>query len=199
MRTIQKFAVGLLVLSISTAQAQVNEKEAKLPEVCKTTFLTLGTGINSNYGIAGVGADFKVLDKVQLGLSGGIGSWGFKTAGEFRYFYSGCMQRGSAVTAGVSYATGLPEMEIEMELSNDETRTVELELNAQTNLQISWYRSFAIIQNHRFFLQAGYSFPISGISYRVISGETLSDASKSTIRMMAPGGVIIAAGIGFGL
>lgn len=179
--------------------AQLNPQEITPAVPCKSTFITLGTGINSNYGIIGLGADIKVLDKLQVGLSGGLGSWGFKTAGELRYFYSGCMQQGSALTAGVAYATGLPEMETEMELSNEETKTVKLELSAQTNLQVAWYRAFKIQENHRFFVQVGYSFPVSGISYRVISGETLSDASKTTMRMMAPGGVIIATGFGFGI
>jgi hypothetical protein len=199
MKTIQLVATGFLLWTSLNACAQVNTQEPSATVECRSNFITLGTGINSNYGMAGVGVDIKMLDKLQVGLSGGIGSWGFKTAGELRYFYSGCMQQGSALTAGFAYATGLPEMEIEMELSNEETKTVKLELNAQTNLQLAWYRAFKVQQNHRFFIQAGYSFPISGISYRVISGETLSDVSKTTVRMMAPGGIIVAVGFGFGI
>ena len=199
MKTIQLLATGFLLWASLNACAQVNTQEPSATVECRSNFITLGTGINSNYGMAGVGVDIKMLDKLQVGLSGGIGSWGFKTAGELRYFYSGCMQQGSALTAGVAYATGLPEMEIEMELSNEETKTVMLELNAQTNLQLAWYRAFKVQQNHRFFIQAGYSFPISGISYRVISGETLSDTSKMVVRMIAPGGIIVAVGFGFGI
>ena len=199
MKTIQLVTTGFLLWAGLSACAQVNMQEPSTAPACKSNFITLGTGINSNYGMAGVGVEIKMLDKLQFGLSGGIGSWGFKTAGELRYFYSGCMQQGSALTAGLAYATGLPEMDIEMELSNEETKTVKLELNAQTNLQLAWYRAFKVQQNHRFFIQAGYSFPISGISYRVISGETLSDVSKTTVRMMAPGGIIVAVGFGFGI
>lgn len=199
MKTIHIALLGFLMMISLESVAQMTPQEPTSNAPCKSTFITLGTGINSNYGIIGLGADIKVLDKLQVGLSGGLGSWGFKTAGELRYFYNGCMQQGSALTAGVAYATGLPEMEIEMELSNEETKTVMLELNAQTNLQLAWYRAFKVQQNHRFFVQAGYSFPISGISYRVISGETLSDVSKSTVRMMAPGGIILAVGFGFGI
>jgi len=199
MKTIQLLATGFLLWTSLNACAQVNMQEPSVAPECKSNYITLGTGINSNYGMAGVGVDIKMLDKLQVGLSGGIGSWGFKTAGELRYFYSGCMQQGSALTAGLAYATGLPEMEIEMELSNEETKTVKLELNAQTNLQLAWYRAFKVQQNHRIFIQAGYSFPINGISYRVISGETLSDTSKMVVRMIAPGGIIVAVGFGFGI
>lgn len=199
MKTIQLVATGFLLWTSLNACAQVNTQEPSAAVECRSNFITLGTGINSNYGMAGVGVDIKMLDKLQVGLSGGIGSWGFKTAGELRYFYSGCMLQGSALTAGLAYATGLPEMEIEMELSNEETKTVKLELNAQTNLQLAWYRAFKVQQNHRIFIQAGYSFPINGISYRVISGETLSDASKMVVRMIAPGGIIVAVGFGFGI
>ncbi|MFN5620567.1 MAG: hypothetical protein ACK478_04635 [Flavobacteriales bacterium] len=191
------FLAAILVRSVNLS-AQSTDQDANQATNCKNTFVTLGTGLNSNYGVIGIGADIKVLDKVQVGLSGGIGSWGFKTAGELRYFYNGCMQHGSALTAGVAYATGLPEMETEMELSNEETKSVKLELNAQTNLQLAWYRAFRIQQNHRFFIQAGYSFPITGVSYRVISGETLSDTSKAGMKMLAPGGILIATGFGFG-
>jgi hypothetical protein len=108
------------------------------------------------------------------------------------------MQKGSAVAAGIAYASGLPEMETELELSNDVSKNVTLELGAQTNFQLSWYRAIAIKDHHRFIFQVGYSFPITGISYKVTSGETLSDVSKTAMKMMAPGGLLVATGFGFG-
>ncbi len=102
MKTIQLLATGFLLWTSLNACAQVNTQEPSATVECRSNFITLGTGINSNYGMAGVGVDIKMLDKLQVGLSGGIGSWGFKTAGELRYFYSGCMQQGSALTAGVA-------------------------------------------------------------------------------------------------
>jgi hypothetical protein len=189
---------GLLIGEDMFAQKQENASYAQISKPCETTFITIGTGLNSNYGIVGLGVDFKLMNKIQGAVSGGLGSWGFKSAGELRYFYSGCMQSGSAVAAGLAYASGLPEMETEMELSNEETKNVTLELGAQTNLQLSWYKSLAIKEHHRFFVQVGYSFPITGISYKVTSGETLSDVSKTTMKMLAPGGVLIATGFGFG-
>jgi hypothetical protein len=166
---------------------------------CETTYITLGTGINSNYGIVGIGVDFPLIDKFQGAVSGGLGTWGFKSAGEIRYFYAGCMQKGAAVAIGMSYSSGLPEMKTELETSADVTKSVTLELGAQTNFQASWYKSFAIREHHRFFFQVGYSFPLTGLSYTVKSGEALSDASKTTMRMLAPGGVLLATGFGFGL
>jgi hypothetical protein len=198
MKTIRLLAFLLGLLFYVEFFAQSSLKDTGVIPPCETTFVTLGTGINSNYGIAGIGVDFKLLDKLQGAVSGGIGSWGFKSAGELRYFYSGCMQKGSAIAAGIAYASGLPEMETELELSNEESKNVTLELGAQTNLQLSWYKSYAIKEHHRFFFQVGYSFPITGINYKVTSGETLSDLSKTTMRMMAPGGVLLATGFGFG-
>ncbi len=165
---------------------------------CETTFITLGTGINSNYGIVGIGVDFPLIDKFQGAVSGGLGTWGFKSAGEIRYFYAGCMQKGAAVAIGMSYSSGLPEMKTELETSADVTKSVTLELGAQTNFQASWYKSFAIREHHRFFFQLGYSFPVSGLSYKVKSGEALSNVSKTTIKMLSPGGVMIGTGFGFG-
>ncbi len=178
--------------------AQSNLQDAGVIPPCETTFITLGTGLNSNYGIAGIGVDFKLIEKLQGAVSGGLGSWGFKSAGELRYFYSGCMQKGSAIAVGVAYASGLPEMETEMETTTDDSETVTLELGAQTNLQVSWYKAYAVKEHHRFFFQVGYSFPVSDISYSVTSGETLSDVSKTSMKMLAPGGVLIATGFGFG-
>jgi hypothetical protein len=192
----------ILLLSILTMKANAQKETDKMniddKPICETTFVTLGTGINSNYGILGIGADFKLMDKLQGAVSGGIGSWGFKSAGELRYFYSGCMQMGSAVALGVAYASGLPEMETELEMTSDESKTVTLELEAQTNLQVSWYKAFAVKDHHRFFFQVGYSFPLTGASYTVKSGEDLSDVSKTTMKMLAPGGVLVATGFGFG-
>jgi hypothetical protein len=198
MKTIRLLAFLLGLLFYVEFFAQSSLKDTGVIPPCETTFVTLGTGLNSNYGIIGVGVDFKLLEKLQGAVSGGLGSWGFKSAGELRYFYSGCMQKGSAIAAGIAYASGLPEMETELELSNAESKNVTLELGAQTNLQLSWYKSYAIKEHHRFFFQVGYSFPITGINYKVTSGETLSDLSKTTMRMMAPGGVLLATGFGFG-
>jgi hypothetical protein len=198
MKTIRLLAFLLGLLFYVEFFAQSSLKDTGVIPPCETTFVTLGTGLNSNYGIIGVGVDFKLLEKLQGAVSGGLGSWGFKSAGELRYFYSGCMQKGSAIAAGIAYASGLPEMETELELSNAESKNVTLELGAQTNLQLSWYKSYAIKEHHRFFFQVGYSFPITGINYKVTSGETLSDLSKTTMKMMAPGGVLVATGFGFG-
>jgi hypothetical protein len=198
MKTIQILLAICLMTLKTLAQNQTPADKTDVLPPCETTFITLGTGLNSNYGIAGIGIDFKLVDKLQGSVSGGIGSWGFKSAGEMRFFYSGCMQKGSAFAVGLAYASGLPEMETEMETTTDEMEDVTLELGAQTNLQVSWYKSYAIKEHHRFFFQVGYSFPVSGVSYNVKSGETLSDASKTAMNMIAPGGVLVATGFGFG-
>ena len=198
MKTLQLTLLLSIVMVNAIAQRETDKINIDDKLICETTFITLGTGINSNYGIMGIGADFKLMDKLQGAVSGGIGSWGFKSAGELRYFYSGCMQTGSAVAVGVAYASGLPEMETELEVSSDESKTVTLELGAQTNLQVSWYKAFAVKDHHRFFFQVGYSFPLTGVSYTVKSGEDLSEVSKTTMKMLAPGGVLVATGFGFG-
>jgi len=190
---------AMLFMSLNMLAQQPSEITPALDNpMCETTFITLGTGLNSNYGIVGLGVDFKLIDKIQGSVSGGLGSWGYKSAGELRYFYSGCMQKGSAIAVGVAYATGLPEMVTDLELSTKETKSVTLELGSQTNLQVSWYKAYSIKEHHRFFVQMGYSFPITGINYKVTSGETLSDVSKTTMKMLAPGGLLIATGFGFG-
>ena len=198
MKTIRRIAVVCSLFLGVDMFGQTSLQETGVIPPCETTFITLGTGLNSNYGIAGIGVDFKLMDKLQGSVSGGIGSWGFKSAGELRYFYTGCMQKGSALAVGVAYASGLPEMETEMETIADETKTVTLELGAQTNLQVSWYKSYAVKEHHRFFFQVGYSFPITGVDYTVTSGESLSDVSKTTMKMLAPGGILVATGFGFG-
>jgi hypothetical protein len=198
MKTIQCIAIAIGLFHGFTIFGQTKLEDAGVIPPCETTFITLGTGINSNYGLAGIGVDFKIIEKLQGSVSGGIGSWGFKSAAELRYFYSGCMQKGSAFAFGLAYASGLPEMETELETTTEESEMVTLELGAQTNVQLSWYKAYAIKEHHRFFFQVGYSFPVSGVSYTVKSGETLSDVSKTTMNMLAPGGVLVATGFGFG-
>ena len=198
MNTIRLMAILYGLLHGLDMVGQSNVETPDVTHTCEATFITLGTGINSNYGIVGIGVDFPLMDKLQGAVSGGLGTWGFKSAGEFRYFYSGCMQKGSAVAVGMSYSSGLPEMKTQLETVADETKTVTLELGAQTNLQASWYKSYAIRKHHRFFFQVGYSFSVSGVSYKVKSGEALSDVSKTTMKMLSPGGVMVATGFGFG-
>jgi hypothetical protein len=198
MKTIRFVAMVYGLLHGLNMAGQSSMEDPSVISVCESSFITAGTGINSNYGVVGIGVDFPLIDKLQGAVSGGIGTWGFKSAGELRYFYSGCIQRGSAVAVGMSYSSGLPEMNTELETASNETKTITLELGSQTNLQASWYKSYAIKKRHRFFFQVGYSFPVSGISYKVKSGEALSDVSKTTMKMLSPGGVMIATGFGFG-
>lgn len=189
--------LGLGSLAQNIPTAGTSQEDAIL---CKRYYITLGSGLNSNFGIIGVGADIGITEKIQLAGGVGIGTWGIKSGAEVRYFYSGCQQKGSALSLGIQHASGLPEFESDLEVASGQTKTVKMKLKPQNNVQVSWYHAFRTSERTRFFIQAGYSFALtSGSAYEVLSNERLSDTSETAVELLIPGGVLIAMGLGISL
>ena len=168
---------------------------------CRRTFIALGSGINSNYGIIGLGfeSSFEIGKvPIQWALNVGVGSWGGKAGGEMRVNYSGCPHHGGALAIGFVHSSGLDSLQWETTINNT-TRPSTLRLFPQNNLHLSWYRSFRLGRGAKFFLQAGYSIAFSPRTYEVIRGSELSREDKGAIEVLRPGGLTLALGFGFSL
>jgi hypothetical protein len=98
------------------------------------------------------------------------------------------------------HATGLSGMELEMELSNGRDEIVQLDLYAVGNVFLSFGYAWKLGKKSRFHLEGGYAIPLQTEDYyEVTSGETLSETSKTVLRMMRPGGLVIALGFDIGI
>ena len=70
------------------------------------------------------------------------------------------------------------------------------ELLPQTNLFLNLYHYFNVgKKGNRFYLQAGYSVPLSSKSYEIKSGHTLTDDGEAVMKVLRPGGLSL--GLGF--
>jgi hypothetical protein len=133
----------------------------------------------------------------QAAFNAGIGSWGGKIGAELRFFYSGCAHHGGALAVGFVHSSGLDTSTIDIVSTTGANTTATLRLLPQNNLHFSWYKSFRLSRGSKFFLQAGYSLPLSTDIYQVIRGPALSQESRIFIDILRPGGVIISGGFSF--
>ena len=180
------------------------KKEIEKPKIlrplrCPGAYLGVSTGINNNTGLIGIDIDVPVDKFVSIDGGAGIGSWGYKLALGAKYYLQPC-QRGWAFGGGLTYSTGLGNYQQDMETING-TETVSLNLHPQTNLFLAAYRYWSLGKRYnRFFLELGYSVSLTGgDKYDEVIGDPLSDNSKTTMRLISPGGIIIGAGFSFGL
>ncbi len=163
-----------------------------------TAYLGFATGLNSPAGIIGPQLKIVVTDKFMLGAAVGLGSWGYKYSGSLEYHPKGVYE--FYMKGGYMYATGLNDMEIEMELADHNDRTVFMDLKPVSNIFLSFGKAWKLGKKNRFYLESGYAIPmVTSDYYEVTSGDQLSENSKTLMQMMCPGGLILALGFDFGI
>ena len=164
---------------------------------CPKFYLGLSTGIDNASGLIGINFDVPLASQFSLGTGLGLSSWGFKTYGEGRFFFSEC-NRGWALGAGVTYNTGLEDFSVEMPTTTG-TTNVLMDLEPVMNVMASGYRFFNLGPRHRFHLQLGWSQKVVQDAYTIKSPHTLTSDGKTAMSILQPGGLIIGFGFTFGL
>jgi hypothetical protein len=170
---------------------------------CPKFYLGLSTGLENPVGLLGFNFDVPVSSQLSLGGGAGLGSWGYKMAGEGRFYFDEC-HKGFAVGIGGTYATGLNDVPTEVEVNNGITITkqeVNLDLKPCANVFLSAYHFWELGRNsNRFYIQAGYSHRITNDFYDIdYPGFVLNDGSERVMRVLAPGGLMIGLGFSFAL
>ena len=164
---------------------------------CPKFYIGLSTGIDNQSGFLGVNFDVPVTGHFSLGTGLGLGTWGFKTYGEGRFYFKEC-NRGWALGAGVTYATGLQDFVVEMPTTAG-TNNVLMDLEPVVNATVSGYRFFSLGDRHRFHLQLGWSQRFNSNPYTIKSGDVLTSDGNTAMNILAPGGLVFAFGFTFGL
>jgi hypothetical protein len=196
------FLIALIaLLSVSSVSAQRQDQKdlrSKTDTRCPKLYLGFGTGINFSTGLLGVNVDIPVVEGFSLSTGAGISSWGYKVYGEARYAFKPC-NRGWAVGTGLTLNTGLEDFQAEMPTTFG-TRLVTMDLNPKTNLFICGYHFWNMgKRNHRFYLQFGYSIPLSNNDYTIKSGDVLTSDGAAVMDVLSPGGLILGIGFSFGI
>jgi hypothetical protein len=188
--------IALLSANISIAQNRKKappEKDTRCPKV----YIGFGTGINFSTGLIGFNVDVPIKD-LSLSAGAGLSSWGTKVYGEARYYFSPC-NRGWALGTGLTLNTGLTNFQSDLPTTRG-TRTVTMDLNPKTNLFLCGYRFWNMGKhNNRFYLQLGYSLPLSNDDYTIRSGDVLTSESVAAMDLVSPGGLIVGIGFSFGV
>ncbi len=186
-----------LCLATLTAVAK-NPYGKRNDQSCAKFYLGLSTGINNHSGILGVNFDVPVTGHFSLGTGLGLSSWGYKSYGEGRFYFKDC-NRGWALGAGITYATGAEDFIVEMPTTIG-TTDVSMNLEPVTNVAVSAYHFFGLGRgSHRFYLQMGWSQRLNDTPYVVTSGHTLDSDGKAAMDLVTPGGLILGFGFSFGL
>lgn len=179
---------------IAFAQQQKSFKKSTNDVGCPKFYIGLNLGLENPNGILGVSFDVPIIEHVSARAGIGLSSWGYKFYGE-GVGYIGKCHRSWAAGLGVSRNTGLPELKSTMPTTTGD-REVTLEYLPQTNAFFNLYHYFNLgKRKSRFYLQAGYSVPLSDKSYNIKSGHVLTSDGEKVMKLLRPGGLSL--GLGF--
>lgn len=182
-----------ILLTVKTS-AQIGTYQANAPT--PGFYLGLGTGLESFSGVIGVTGDLRVAKNFFLRAGAGIGSWGGKLSIGVRNE----SRTGNSFGYGIylSKATGLKDFTTNLETTSG-TKDVKLNLLPGSTLNPTISYKWLIHNLHRFFIEAGYAIPLQTDPWEVTDGSILTENSKMTLHILAPGGFSLGAGIQFAL
>lgn len=174
-----------LSLSSFNAKAQYADYFIDYPK----QYVGIGTGVESISGILGVSFEHILLDENKtIMATAGIGLWGYKLSGTIRYYRK--KMRGLAIDGGMSFATGIKN--IEYELLTDMPGGYQLirinQLTATTiNFGVSYY--WMLKNTNRISVRFGYGIQTKEKRYEIINRKVvLSEEAEYFLYILQPGG-----------
>jgi hypothetical protein len=193
--------LAIVLLAATNANAERYSSRSKKTE-CPYAYIGLSTGFGNPSGILGFNMDIPLMK--QLSVAGGIGmsyAWGWKSMAELRYYFAPKCNSGWAVGAGITHNTGFQSMTWKLAVKGADTmQNVTFDEKPLLNPFVSAYKFWTMGKNgSRFYIQAGYSLRLVKNYYTVTSGHTLTDEGRFGMQLLAPGGIMLAAGFSFGL
>lgn len=203
MKTLILLLCSCMFATFSYAQNTQDDYAAAMAgmELPSRSFITLGGGINANFGLVGIGAELPLGKQVSTELGFGTSTWGFKLHDEIKYYFKPGYE-GWSVGFGLGYYSGLSKFVTTLETEPDqESEEVTLDLKPVTALNFSMHHAWRIgkAKRHKIFIQSGYVFRLTDPYYTVTSDHKLSVGSKTILNIIAPGGFTMALGFNIGL
>ncbi len=150
-------------------------------------------------GILGISLDAVINKNITIGGGIGLSSWGYKYQLNLRYYPKGW--RGFYMKGGYSRNTGLEDFDVEMELSNGATDYVLMDLKPVGNAILAAGYAWKVGKYGNFYLEGGYAVPLDTDDYYTLHDENveLSSTSEDVLRLLRPGGIILALGVNIAL
>ncbi|MBN2613746.1 MAG: hypothetical protein JXB00_19470 [Bacteroidales bacterium] len=161
-------------------------------------YMGLSTGINYA-GLFGFTGEFNIYKNLTFSGAVGIGTWGYKFLGDLRLYKH--YPQGIYYTAGIGYASGIPEIELEMETYAGDMHDYLLALNPVMNVDLGIGYAWKLGKRLRISLEIGYAIDVTDGDGFEVKGTypELSDLSKETMKLMKPGGFRFGLGFNVGL
>ncbi|WP_375579655.1 hypothetical protein ABWH96_00850 [Marivirga tractuosa] len=160
-------------------------------------YLGLGTGINSFTGLAGISGNY-IIDKtlfVQGGL--GLSTWGIRTSIGLRYDQS--YRHGFTYGINLTRSSGIEDIDMEFDSGNGSPNTVNMRMESVGTLNLKagynwWFGKYNTLN-----INIGYAVALKNQPWQVKDGSTLSQFEKQVLQLVSPGGLILEAGLTFGI
>jgi hypothetical protein len=169
----------------------------------RKTYLGFGTGINYPAGLLGASVEVQVAGGLSLYGALGLGSWGGKVGTGLR-FYPDYPQK-FAFSLSYSYATGIDDVELELEQNyvsgsgGSGTTPVQFRLLPASTINITALKHWLVgkQKKNRFGLEAGYAIPTSNDRYE--AEALLTAEGRSFMKVLQPGGFVLGTTFSIGL
>ena len=193
------FLILTFSLSFAGAFAQLQDNSYSAGIDNPRVFIGFSTGIDNMIGLLGPQIDFFVVEKLSLGAGVSISSWGYKYAFNAQFFPKQFYKY--YFKAGYSRNSGLDGFETELELENGQTEKVKMDLKPVSNVLLTAGHGWKLGKRNRIYLELGYAIPINADKYYVLYDPAidLSKNSESVLKILRPGGLVIAAGFNFAI
>lgn len=161
-------------------------------------FIGFSTGIDNMIGVLGPQIDFVLGQNLTVGAGIGLSSWGTKYALNLQYHPKGLYN--FYFKGGYSKNSGLDEFEVEMELENGSSQKILMDLKPVSNVFFTFGYGVKLGKRNRFYVEGGYAVPLNADDFYYIYGnEQLSKTSEKVMKILRPGGLVIAAGFNFAI
>ncbi len=199
MRKIIALCFAFILVNYAFSQPTLIEPYSKDYDETPKLFFGLSSGINNSVGVLGLQMDAVIDKNMVLGVGIGLSSWGYKMAAYFQS-YSGSPYKFYG-KGGLSWNSGLPDFEVELELKNGDMQDVMMDLNPVTNGILALGYAWKVGRRNKIYLEGGYAINLKNKDYYTLIDDSveLSSTSERVLRVLRPGGLIISLGFNFAI
>ncbi len=156
--------------------------------------LDLSTGINNKVGVAGAELDFFLRNQIAIGAGYGYATWGNKIYAGFKLFTTPRREM-VAFDLGFTYNLGKKNISEDLATTHGSSDPVTGNYLPQFNA----YGAILLLPNaqRKVYYSLGYSYAFADKKYEQLSGFPILDATKESMKLMSPGGIVVSIGFYF--
>lgn len=190
------------LLANKTPSRQIKTTKSRTPDYS----FGFSTGSNNFASLFGVNASFRIHQQLYGRIGAGGGAWGAKLAVGLKYDMQNDMRyrSGWSFCLGYAYNTGMKNT-FETSISSKDSAVTNVNSASATvrplpirTLSASTIFTKYINQRVSYHLELGYSLPLTSKPWEIIEGDGTNKGIQKNIKLLKPGGFIVAVGMNFG-